>query len=201
MIAMGLVGILSFAIMQLMKTGAKSQSSLESSFDLTSLHSSIEKHFLSPRGCEASLKNLSVGGALPAVYDYESDGETQVAAFNLNQDYGKVSITSITIDSTVTSTSDGAYTNLIIVYDRSNSGKRDSFGSKTITKKIQVFIDNCQRNLLVNEPSINNLQTTCEGLGGLLKDYEQATDSTWFGTCQYCALAREAIHDCLKAQI
>lgn len=200
MIAMALLGVISVGIMQVMKTGSKTQASLESSFELNQTLSFIDRTLASPGACEATVKDKFLGDALTSINDYDSDGETVKAMYTVNQEVGKIKILSIKIDTAINTTSDGGTTNIIVDFDRGNSGKRDVFGAKTFTKKIPIFVDNCDRDLIVNQASKGNLQTTCNGLGGKIKDYEQdTTDGTWFGTCQYCNITRVEIHDCIRA--
>lgn len=199
MIAMGLLGVISVGIMQVMKTGSKTQTTLETSFELTSVLGQIERNLTSPTACEATVKDKSLGDALTAINDYDSDGETIKPLYSVNQDIGKIKILSIKIDTAISTTSDGGLTNIIIDFDRASSGKREVFGGKTFSKKIPIFVDNCDRDLIVNQASRGNLQTTCNGFGGKVKNFEQDTDGTWFGTCQYCNTARVEIYDCERA--
>lgn len=199
MIAMGLLGVISVGIMQVMKTGTKTQTTLETSFELTQALSFIERTLASPGACEATVKDKNLGDTLTAINDYDSDGETVKAIYTINQEIGKIKILSIKIDTAMNTTSDGGLTNIIIEFDKGNSGKRDMFGGKTFTKKIAIFADNCDRDLIVNQASKGNLQTTCNSYGGKIKDYEQDTDGTWFGTCQYCNSPRIAISNCERA--
>lgn len=199
MIAMALLGVISVGIMQVMKTGAKTQTSLETSYELTQTLGFIERMLASPGACEATVKDKFLGNTLTAINDYDSDGETVKAVYSVNQEIGKVKILSIKIDTAINTTSDGGTTNIILDLDRGNSGKREMFGGKTFTKKIPIFVDNCDRDVIVNQASKGNLQTTCTGFGGKIKDYEQDVDGSWFGTCQYCNSPRIQIQNCERA--
>lgn len=199
MVAMALLGVISVGIMQVMKTGAKTQTTLETSYELTQTLGFIERMLASPGACEATVKDKFLGDTLTSINDYDSDGETIKAVYSVNQEVGKIKILSIKLDTAIITTSDGGSTNLIIDFDKGNSGKRDMFGGKTFSKKIPIFVDNCDRDVIVNQASKGNLQTTCTGFGGKIKDYEQDVDGTWFGTCQYCASPRIAIINCERA--
>lgn len=182
LIAMGLLGVLSFGIMKIIESSTKAQKNIEHKDSISQLHREINDVLSNPLNCGSSFLSKSEGAQIPMIYQLQSQAGV-VPKFVVGETYSKIILDDIRLKSLDMNGSDGslAIATVEVKYKKSGS----FFGGSEIKKEIKINANTCVRYILEN-PSIQTLAAACSGNGKRIIEGPHSWNGQNWIACQEC---------------